>query len=314
MRTSKQRSRSKPNRPRPVGNIINRVFDSSGPDGKVRGTPQQIIDKYLMLAREAQLSNDRVAAENFLQHAEHYTRQLAEATREMNAEAEARRLVHEAQNRDRQNNNQNNSGQGNNGQNNGQQSAQDNQSDAGQGDRRPREDNRQEDRQRDDRPRDDSRRDDRPRDDRPRENNRRDDRPRDYRQRDDRPRDDSRSDDGAQDVRQQDDVARNDNRRDGQRTEQSLAPDQRSSDMDFDSSESTLVETVETSTVETKASPQRNTRKRAPKPQVAAVEQDAEAAPAAAPRRRNTRKPKPVADTAGESSAPETTIGDQAAE
>jgi hypothetical protein len=46
----------------------------------VRGTPQQIIEKYQMLARDAQLSNDRVAAENFLQHAEHYTRMLAEAT------------------------------------------------------------------------------------------------------------------------------------------------------------------------------------------------------------------------------------------
>jgi hypothetical protein len=42
----------------------------------VRGTPQQIIEKYQMLARDAQLSNDRVAAENFLQHAEHYTRML----------------------------------------------------------------------------------------------------------------------------------------------------------------------------------------------------------------------------------------------
>lgn len=91
MRPSKSRSRSKANRPRPLGNIVNRVFDSSGPEGKVRGTPQQIIDKYLVLARDAQLSNDRVAAENFLQHAEHYTRMLNEAQREMAREAEARR-------------------------------------------------------------------------------------------------------------------------------------------------------------------------------------------------------------------------------
>jgi hypothetical protein len=74
-----------------MGNIINRVFESSGPDGKVRGTPQQIIEKYLVLARDAQLSNDRVAAENFLQHAEHYTRMLGEAQREMAAEQESRR-------------------------------------------------------------------------------------------------------------------------------------------------------------------------------------------------------------------------------
>jgi hypothetical protein len=97
MRSSKSRSRSKSNnRQRPLGNIVNRVFDSSGPEGKVRGTPQQIIDKYLMLARDAQLSNDRVAEQNFLQHAEHYTRMLGEAQREMNREQEARQNQHEA--------------------------------------------------------------------------------------------------------------------------------------------------------------------------------------------------------------------------
>ena len=90
MRSSKSRSRSKTNRPRTLGNIVNRVFDSSGPDGKVRGTPAQLIEKYQFLARDAQLGNDRVAAENFLQHAEHYTRMLAEAMREMAAEQETR--------------------------------------------------------------------------------------------------------------------------------------------------------------------------------------------------------------------------------
>ncbi len=88
MRSSKNRSRSKGNRNRSVGNIVNRVFDSSGPEGKVRGTPQQIIDKYNQLARDAQLSNDRVAAENFQQHAEHYLRMLAEAQREQDARRE----------------------------------------------------------------------------------------------------------------------------------------------------------------------------------------------------------------------------------
>ncbi len=82
MRSSKSRSRNKSNRNRSVGNVVNRVFDSSGPEGKVRGTPQQIIDKYNQLARDAQLANDRVAAENFQQHAEHYLRMLAEAMRE----------------------------------------------------------------------------------------------------------------------------------------------------------------------------------------------------------------------------------------
>jgi hypothetical protein len=90
MRSSKSRSRSKQNRPRSLGNVINRVFDSSGPEGKVRGTPQQVIDKYLQLARDAQLSNDRVASENFQQHAEHYIRMLSEATREMMRDQDGR--------------------------------------------------------------------------------------------------------------------------------------------------------------------------------------------------------------------------------
>lgn len=99
MRSSKSRSRSKSNRNRPSGgNVINRVFDSSGPEGKVRGTPQQIIDKYNQLARDAQLSGDRVALENFQQHAEHYLRLLSEAQREM----DARREEQERQNRERQ--------------------------------------------------------------------------------------------------------------------------------------------------------------------------------------------------------------------
>lgn len=84
MRSSnKSRSRNKSGgRSRNIGNVVNRVFESAGPEGKVRGTPQQIIEKYQGLARDAQLSNDRVAAENFQQHAEHYTRLLDEAQRE----------------------------------------------------------------------------------------------------------------------------------------------------------------------------------------------------------------------------------------
>ncbi|MGR3433693.1 MAG: DUF4167 domain-containing protein [Shimia sp.] len=99
MRQSKSRSRNKNrNNNRPQGNIVNRVFDSSGPEGKVRGTPQQIIDKYQQLFRDAQLSGDRVAAENFAQHSEHYSRMLAEAQREQDAKREEQ----ERQNRERQ--------------------------------------------------------------------------------------------------------------------------------------------------------------------------------------------------------------------
>ena len=99
MRSSKSRNRSKSNRNgRQFVNVVNRVFDSSGPDGKVRGTPQQIIDKYQLLERDSQLAGDRIAAENFLQHAEHYMRLLTEAQKEV----EARREAQERENRERQ--------------------------------------------------------------------------------------------------------------------------------------------------------------------------------------------------------------------
>jgi septal ring factor EnvC (AmiA/AmiB activator) len=82
--SNKSRNRNKNNNRRgAVGNNINRVFDSSGPEGRVRGTPQQIIDKYTSLTYDSQLSGDRVAAENFQQHAEHYSRLLIEAQKEL---------------------------------------------------------------------------------------------------------------------------------------------------------------------------------------------------------------------------------------
>ncbi|MCF4167030.1 DUF4167 domain-containing protein [Zavarzinia compransoris] len=52
----------------------NRTYDSNGPDVKVRGTANHIYEKYQQLARDAQSAGDRVAAENYLQHAEHYYR------------------------------------------------------------------------------------------------------------------------------------------------------------------------------------------------------------------------------------------------
>lgn len=52
----------------------NHVFDSNGPDGRIRGNAHQVLEKYLALARDASSQGDRVAAENFYQHAEHYFR------------------------------------------------------------------------------------------------------------------------------------------------------------------------------------------------------------------------------------------------
>ena len=73
------RARGRGNRKGGGGSNVNRVYESAGPEGKVRGTAQQIIEKYLTLARDAQTSGDRVASENFHQHAEHYQRMLAAA-------------------------------------------------------------------------------------------------------------------------------------------------------------------------------------------------------------------------------------------
>src|SRR5690606_32515333 len=64
-------------------NPLTRSYESNGPDVKIRGTAQQIADKYTALARDAQSSGDRVMAENYLQHAEHYNRLIAAAQAQM---------------------------------------------------------------------------------------------------------------------------------------------------------------------------------------------------------------------------------------
>jgi hypothetical protein len=61
----------------------NQTFDSNGPNVKIRGSAHQIFERYLALAREATTSDDRIAAENFYQHAEHYFR-IGNARREGN--------------------------------------------------------------------------------------------------------------------------------------------------------------------------------------------------------------------------------------
>jgi hypothetical protein len=54
----------------------NHVFDSNGPDMRVRGTAQQLFEKYLQLGRDSTSAGDRVMAESYFQHAEHYFRIL----------------------------------------------------------------------------------------------------------------------------------------------------------------------------------------------------------------------------------------------
>ncbi|MFT4255247.1 MAG: DUF4167 domain-containing protein [Caulobacter sp.] len=189
---------------KPQQHNANRAFDSNGPDGvKVRGAAQSVYEKYQQLARDASSSGDRVLAENYLQHAEHYFRVLraiqpnravsdiigkdaysayeidfeAEPEEAPEAPAAAETPAEGAE-----------GGEGGEGQQ-GEQRRDRN---------RDRFENRDRDRNRDDRPRDgqgeqrrdrwrdrddrDRNRDDRPRDDRPREDR--------FRDRDDRPRDD----------------------------------------------------------------------------------------------------------------------------
>lgn len=71
--TSSRRSRGRGNR-KPHVPSKNQTFDSNGPEVRVRGNAHQVLEKYLALARDAQAAGDRIAAENYFQHAEHYFR------------------------------------------------------------------------------------------------------------------------------------------------------------------------------------------------------------------------------------------------
>lgn len=64
-------------------NPMTRVFESNGPDIKIRGTASHVAEKYVQLARDARSSGDPVAAENYYQHAEHYFRLIAAAQEQM---------------------------------------------------------------------------------------------------------------------------------------------------------------------------------------------------------------------------------------
>ncbi len=89
--------RQGPNNRRPRGrnggnrrpNLPNRnqTYESSGPDVRIRGNAYQVHEKYLALARDAGASGDRVMAENYLQHAEHYYRIIL-AVNEAHAQAQ----------------------------------------------------------------------------------------------------------------------------------------------------------------------------------------------------------------------------------
>lgn len=75
----RMRGRSNQHHRKSHQNPMSRVYESNGPDVKIRGTPSHIAEKYVQLARDAQSSGDPVSAENYYQHAEHYFRLIAAA-------------------------------------------------------------------------------------------------------------------------------------------------------------------------------------------------------------------------------------------
>ena len=83
-----KRSRGR-NSNRRNGPSRNQTFDSNGPSVRIRGNASQVHEKYLAMARDASSSGDRVSAENYLQHAEHYHRILAVQREEAEARAAA---------------------------------------------------------------------------------------------------------------------------------------------------------------------------------------------------------------------------------
>jgi hypothetical protein len=66
------------------------TFDSSGPEVRIRGNAYQVLEKYLALARDATAAGDRISAENYYQHAEHYYRVI-------NANSDGQRQQHPQQ-------------------------------------------------------------------------------------------------------------------------------------------------------------------------------------------------------------------------
>jgi hypothetical protein len=83
MRQGQQNNKRMRNRNRKGPNPLTRSYESNGGDVKIRGTALHVAEKYVQLARDAQASGDRVAGENYLQHAEHYFRIVAAAQAQM---------------------------------------------------------------------------------------------------------------------------------------------------------------------------------------------------------------------------------------
>ena len=75
---------------------LTRSYDSRGPEVRVRGTALHVAERYLQLARDANTASNPVAAENYLQHAEHYFRLKAAAQAEQLEGSDVRAIGHSA--------------------------------------------------------------------------------------------------------------------------------------------------------------------------------------------------------------------------
>ena len=65
--------------------IINNNGFRLKPENKPKGKPIEVKGKYEILARDATSAGDRIAAENYMQHAEHYLR-VSNANKEKKAD------------------------------------------------------------------------------------------------------------------------------------------------------------------------------------------------------------------------------------
>src|ERR1700709_126101 len=79
MRNRNNNNNNNNNNNRRGQNPMTRVFESNGPDIKIRGTASHVAEKYVQLARDARSSGDPVAAENYYHQPEHYFRLIAAA-------------------------------------------------------------------------------------------------------------------------------------------------------------------------------------------------------------------------------------------
>lgn len=89
MRQGQQNRRGRGRGGRKPQNPLARSYESNGPDVKIRGTAAHIAEKYMSLARDHLASGDLVAAESYLQHAEHYNRIIMAAQTQFSGQPNA---------------------------------------------------------------------------------------------------------------------------------------------------------------------------------------------------------------------------------